>query len=137
MLLWMREKAECRRCLGRRCSKDYLVRPTSIRRPREEDGEGRVPEEDGEGRVPEGGRAHGGSVSLRHCKLRAAVVVGPDSRVRRGECRQGRLSGYNSETWGSTSMTDEGEDQPMPAIPEDAPPAKEVEDPVVNKVLQE
>ena len=86
---------------------DYLVRPTSIRRPREEDGEGRVPEEDGEGRVPEedgegrvagGGRAHGGSVSLRHCKLRAAVVVGPDSRVRRGECR---LSGYNSETGGA------------------------------------
>ena len=32
---------------------DYLVRPTSIRRPREEDGEGRVPQEDGEGRVPE------------------------------------------------------------------------------------
>ena len=74
---------------------DYLVRPTSIRRPREERqsaGGGRRRQSAG------GGRAHGGSVSLRHCKLRAAVVVGPDSRVRRGECR---LSGYNSETGGA------------------------------------
>ena len=121
---------------------DYLVRPTSIRRPREEDGEGRVPEEDGEGRVPEEdgeGRVPEEDELMEDQYHFATANSGPPSSW-------GQIHVFDEENADSQATTrrlgehlndDEGEDQPMPAIPEDAPPDKEVEDPVVNKVLQE
>ena len=124
---------------------DYLVRPTSIRRPREEDGEGRVPEEDGEGRVPEEdgeGRVPEEDELMEDQYHFAAANSGPPSswvqiHVFDEENADRVDSQATTRRLGEHLNDDEGEDQPMPAIPEDAPPAKEVEDPVVNKVLQE
>ena len=142
MLLWMREKAECRRCLRRRCSKTTWSGQHPFRRPREEDGEGRVPEEDGEGRVPEEdgeGRVPEEDELMEDQYHFATANSGPPSSW-------GQIHVFDEENADSQATTrrlgehlndDEGEDQPMPAIPEDAPPDKEVEDPVVNKVLQE
>ena len=124
---------------------DYLVRPTSIRRPREEDGEGRVPEEDGEGRVPEEdgeGRVPEEDELMEDQYHFATANSGPPSswvqiHVFDEENADRVDSQATTRRLGEHLNDDEGEDQPMPAIPEDAPPAKEVEDPVVNKVLQE
>ena len=80
---------------------DYLVRPTSIRRPREEDGEGRVPEEDGEGRVPE-------EDELMEDQYHFATANSgpPSSWVQIHVFDEENADRVDSQaTWGSTSMT--------------------------------
>ena len=112
---------------------DYLVRPTSIRRPREEDGEGRVPEEDGEGRVPEEdgeGRVPEEDELMEDQYHFATANSGPPSswvqiHVFDEENADRVDSQATTRRLGEHLNDDEGEDQPMPAIPEDAPPAKE------------
>ena len=124
---------------------DYLVRPTSIRRPREEDGEGRVPEEDGEGRVPEEdgeGRVPEEDELMEDQYHFATANSGPPSswvqiHVFDEENADRVDSQATTRRLGEHLNDDEGEDQPMPAIPRRCPPGQEVEDPVVNKVLQE
>ena len=145
MLLWMREKAECRRCLRRRCSKTtwsgqhpFVVRGrrTAKAECRRRTEKAEWPEEDGEGRVPE-------EDELMEDQYHFATAnSGPPSswvqiHVFDEENADRVDSQATTRRLGEHLNDDEGEDQPMPAIPEDAPPAKEVEDPVVNKVLQE
>ena len=111
---------------------DYLVRPTSIRRPREEDGEGRVPEEDGEGRVPEEdgeGRVPEEDELMEDQYHFATANSGPPSswvqiHVFDEENADRVDSQATTRRLGEHLNDDEGEDQPMPAIPEDAPPGQ-------------